>query len=203
LFASNTAKRAVEAIHRLGIRVSYETATRALHGNSDASHVKLIQLVKTSRFFITFDNMNFYQNVRDQRQHNRGHQVNYTAGCMCIMDCCNEHSNKPTVNCGCGSLPGDSIDHSLARQLSYSDFDLTGPASNYLKEVNVHLFGTTLQRYFGWTMFKQVDLLTKHPKYQIANSPLSELRVKQSRAIIYTLKTLDLDESSISGTTRF
>ena len=49
-------------------------------------------------------------------------------------------------------------------------------------------------------MFKQVDLLTKHPKYQIANSPLSELRVKQSRAIIYTLKTLDLDEASISGT---
>jgi len=104
------------------------------------------------------------------------------------------------VNCGCESLPGDSIDHSLARQLSYSDFDLTGPASNYLNEVNVHLFGTTLQRYFGRTMFKQVDPLTKLPKYRNADHPLSELWVKQCRAIIYTLKTLDLDEASISGT---
>ena len=144
--------------------------------------------------------MNFYQNVPDQRQHNRGHQVNYTAEYVCIMDCCNEHSNEPRVNCGCGSLPADSIDHSLARQLSYSDFDLTGPASNYLKAVNVHLFGTTLQRYFGRTMFKQVNPLTKIPKYQIADCPLSELRVKQSRTTIYTHKTLDLDEASISGT---
>jgi len=184
LFPSNTAKRAVESIHRLGMTVSYETVTQALRGNSEGSHAKLIPLVNTSYFFISFDNMNLYQNIWDQHQHNRGHQVNYTAGYVYIMDCCNEHSNQLRVSCGCGFLPGDSIDHLLAMQRSYSDFDLMGPASNYLKEVNVHLFGTSLERYFGWTMFKHVDPLTKLSKYQIANSPLSKLRVKQSRAII-------------------
>ena len=94
-----------------------------------------------------------------------------------------------------GGLPGPVAN----TKLSYSDFDPMGPASNYLKEVNVHIFGTTLQRHFGWTMFKQVDPLTKLPKYQIAHSPLSELRVKERGATIDTLTTFDLDEASISG----
>lgn len=74
LFAMNTDKRCVEVLHRLGLSVAYETVIRAPRDNGEASHKKLLETVRQCRFFVCFDNVNFYRNVRDQRQHNCGHR---------------------------------------------------------------------------------------------------------------------------------
>ena len=120
----NTAKRRVEALHRLSLSVAYETVIRALRGDGNASHRKLLEAVRQRRFFVSFDNMSFYRNVRDQRQHNRGNQVNYTAGYVCLMDCGGESCSADEGECKCGPLLASSIDYTAARDLSSADVDL-------------------------------------------------------------------------------
>ena len=87
LFAINAAKRCVKVLHRLGLSVTYETTIRALRYNGKTSHRKLLEDVRRSRFFVSFYNMNFHHNIRDQPQHNQIHQKNYTAGYVCLMVC--------------------------------------------------------------------------------------------------------------------
>ena len=78
--ASNTAKRCVEVLHRLGLSVTYETVVSAPRRNGKASPKQLRKEIRHRRFFVSFDNMNFFRNVRDQRMHNHAHQVNYPRG---------------------------------------------------------------------------------------------------------------------------
>ena len=119
LFASNTAKRCVEVLHRLGLSVSYETVVSALRRNGETSLKNLREEIRHRRFFVSFDNMNFFRNVRDQRMHNHAHQVNYTAGFVCVMERCGERL------CECGSLPAESIDREAALAVTFKDFDLS------------------------------------------------------------------------------
>ena len=41
--------------------------------------------VNVERFFISYDNMNFYEKVQEHRVHSKNHQVAYTAGYLCFM----------------------------------------------------------------------------------------------------------------------
>lgn len=75
----------LEALHRLGLSISYETVVSALRRNGEASLKQLPEETRHRRFFVSFDNMNFIRNVRDQRTHNHSHQVNYTAGFAGVM----------------------------------------------------------------------------------------------------------------------
>ncbi|KAA8913110.1 hypothetical protein FN846DRAFT_886795 [Sphaerosporella brunnea] len=196
LFASNTSKRTIEVLHRFGLSVSYETILKALRHNAEASRDQLRRVVKEGRFMISFDNMNFYRNVRDQRAHNRSHQVNYTAGFICVMDC--DCGSGP--DCECGALPERSIDHMAASLLSFKDFDIDSDAQMYLHNAADYLFGTVLKRHFASAMSKQKDPETRGPRYSVPDPPLAHIRVKQDRARILTFQTLDMDEASISGT---
>jgi hypothetical protein len=183
-------------MHRFGLTVSYETILKALRYNAEASRHLLRKVVKQGRFFISFDNMNFYRNVRDQRIHNRSHQVNYTAGYICVMDC----RCSPDPDCECGALPQESIDHRAARLLCFEDFDIDSEDETYLRDSACHLFGVVLNRHFGKPMGKQIDPETRHPRYSVPPPPLAHIRVNEKRAHVMTFQTLDMDESSISGT---
>ena len=119
LFASNTAKRCIEVLHRLGLTATYGTINSALRFNAEASLVKMRKVVLNRRFFVSFDNMNLHCATRDQRRHNHSHQNNYTAGCICAMECCGE------AECDCGPLSADSIDRKAALNLSFCDLDLS------------------------------------------------------------------------------
>jgi hypothetical protein len=196
LFASNTAKRTVEVLHRFGLSVLYDTILKALRHNAEASQDLLRKVVKEGRFFITFDNMNFYRNVRDQRFHNWSHEVNYTVGFICVMDC--DCGAGP--GCECRALPKRSINHKAARLLTFKDFEIDSEDQIYLRDAACHLFGTVLKRQFGTAMSKQIDPETWQPRYSVPNPPLAHICVKQNRARILTFGTLDIDEASISGT---
>ena len=52
LFASNTAKRCVEVLNRLGLTVTYKTVNSALKYNAEASLKKMREVVRSRRFSV-------------------------------------------------------------------------------------------------------------------------------------------------------
>lgn len=86
LFANHVLKRALESLHQMGIVVSSETVCRALQVNAKAILSRFKERASSQRLFISYDNMNFYKKVQDQRLYNKAHIVNYTAGYMCFMN---------------------------------------------------------------------------------------------------------------------
>ena len=69
----------------MGIIVSYESIWRGLQVNAAAVMKEIVEKTRFNRFFISYNNMDFYKNVRDQQLHNRSAIVNYTAGYICFM----------------------------------------------------------------------------------------------------------------------
>ena len=138
--------------------------------------------------------MNFFRNVRDQRIHNHAHQVNYTAGFVCVMECCAERQ------CECGSLPAESIDREAALAVGFRDFDLSdGMTDQYFQEAAAYLFGTALGRYFKESMAQKRNS-DGSAKYKVDRAPLSEIKARQRRSQIYCMRTFGEDEASIAGT---
>ncbi len=84
-FSDNISKRSVESFHQIGIIVAYESIWRGLQVNATAVMEEIVEKTRFHCFFISYDNMDFYENVRDQQLHNRSAIVNYTAGYICFM----------------------------------------------------------------------------------------------------------------------
>ena len=145
----------------------------------------LAERTQKQRFFISYDNLNFYKQVRDQRSHNRAHQVNYTAGYVLFM-------NDDT------HLPASSVDHSRALDMEGSKLLPNPELENYTVRAAEYNIGKTLRRYCRNAMDSQRN--ERGPRYSIVEPPLSEMRASQSRADYMTFPTLDHDEASIDGT---
>lgn len=64
-YAENTTKRMVENLHRMSLLVTYETVRRALQANARAINEELKTKAWERRFFLSFDNMNFYEHRRE------------------------------------------------------------------------------------------------------------------------------------------
>lgn len=145
----------------------------------------LAERTQKERFFISYDNLNFYKHVRDQRSHNRAHQVNYTAGYVLFM-------NQDT------HLPASSVDHTMALNVEGSELLPYSELEEYSIQSAEYNIGKTLQRYCRNSMdFQKGEL---GPRYSIISPPLSEVRANQSCANYMTFPTLDHDEASIDGT---
>lgn len=84
-FADNATKRMTKILHCMRILVTYQTIWEALWANAEAQRAVLQEKVWHKRFFVSYDNMNFYYKHRDQHVHNKPHQVAYTAGYICFM----------------------------------------------------------------------------------------------------------------------
>ena len=69
----------------MGIIVLYESIRRNLQVNATAVIEEIIEKTRFHRFFILYNNMDFYENVRDQRLHNRSAIINYTFGYICFI----------------------------------------------------------------------------------------------------------------------
>lgn len=85
LSATNAGKRVIETLHRLGVSVSYESVIAALSANAAAVREMLRRRARLNTFFISFDNMVFYQSVKSHLMRNRQHQRHYTAGYIAFL----------------------------------------------------------------------------------------------------------------------
>ncbi len=69
----------------MSIIVSYESIWHGLQVNAAAVIEEIVEKTRFHRFFISYDNMNFYENVRDQQLYNRSVIVNYIARYICFI----------------------------------------------------------------------------------------------------------------------
>lgn len=64
-FASNVSKQCIESLHQMGIIVPYESIRHGLIVNANAVMDEIVNKTHSRHFFILYDNMNFYESIRD------------------------------------------------------------------------------------------------------------------------------------------
>ncbi len=69
----------------MGVIVLYESIWYGLQVNTKAIMEEIAEKTRFYRFFISYDNMNFYEYIRDQQLYNRSAIVNYTARYIYFM----------------------------------------------------------------------------------------------------------------------
>lgn len=104
--------------------VSYESLRRSLQTNAKAVIEAILEKTRTCQFFISYDNMNFYENIYNQKIFNRSTLVSYTAGYICFMKPRNgiKNANNSWKD---QYIDQNQVDRKLFNQLKYQNFDLT------------------------------------------------------------------------------
>ena len=120
-FSSNIAKRSIESLHQMHIIVSYESIWRGLQVNAQAVIKEILDKTRFHRFFILYDNINFYEYVRDQQLQNRSVMVNYTAGYICFIKILGKGKEDDT--CLDRYIDLTQIDQRLVNIIVNEDFD--------------------------------------------------------------------------------
>lgn len=92
-FTNNVPKRFVESFHQMSTLVLYESLRCGLQANAKAVIETILKKTQNHRFFISYENINFYKNIRDQQIFNCSALVNYTAGYIYFMKTLNGINN--------------------------------------------------------------------------------------------------------------
>ncbi len=137
LFANHVRKRVIESLHQMGIIVSSETVWQALQVNAQAILSRLEERAQSQRLFLSYDNMNFYKKVRDQRLYNKAHLVNYTAGYVCFMNAA-DGSTLPYIN-------SDQVQYEALNSLIANDFLLDQVGLNHRAVATRFILGHALE----------------------------------------------------------
>ena len=141
-FVYNISKRKTEVYHKMGLVVSYKIVLQALNTNGQAVLRMLCKRVNIKQFFLSYDNINFYKKVQDQRVHNKNYQVVYIAGYICFMK-------------GQKSLFCYTVDYKAINKLLSPKF-LLAPTEfqQWIKAIRYTLF-LVLSQYFGKKLCKE------------------------------------------------
>ncbi len=196
-FANNVPKQFVESFHQMSLLVSYKSLRRSLQANAKAVMEEILEKTQTRQFFISYDNMNFYENVRDQRIYNCSSLISYTTGYICFMKTPNGIEN-PTNSWEDEYIDSSQVDRRLVNQLKESNFELKQADKDYRSVAVRYTFSKVLKQYFATVMRKQ-----KHdrniPIHRKWPSPLPNIRCRLKKADILPLPTLAINEGTIPG----
>ena len=153
-----------------------ETVRKAFSMNAAAIRAELQDKTWNRRFFILYDNMNFYEHRRDQHLANKGYQVAYITRYMCVM-----RINHDDINSSWAKkyLDSASIDHNAVNKLVVKDFLLD------IKELKHWAF--SVQYMLSNILATHFPKLLKHqtiwhwdgllmPQYTKLPAPLNEIK---------------------------
>ncbi len=152
-YTDTTTKCMVENLYRMGFLVIYETIKRALQANVLAINKELQKKTWERHFFLSFDNMNFYEYRRDQRLHNKGYEVAYTTGYDCFIHF--EGDNQVDSNWEQRYLDADQINYSAANKLVAEDFLLDSNDLEHCSRSVRYILSNILSTYFLQVLNKQ------------------------------------------------
>ena len=178
--------------------VSYKSLRCGLQSNAKAVMDLIIEKTQSQRFFILYDNINFYENVCNQRLFNRSSLLNYTAGYIyfmktnhCIEDSANRWEEQYINN--------SQIDWKLINELRNKDFDLTQADQDHCSAAIRYIIPRVLHQYFATAMHRQKNdcNIPIHRKWP---SPLPDIKCKPDIANVLPLPTLASNKAIISGT---
>ncbi len=151
-YANNTTKRMIENLYRMGFLVIYKTVGQAISANALAIKKELQKKAWERRFFLSFDNINFYEHRRDQRLYNIGHQFVYIAGHICFMH--SNGDNHVDGNWEQRYLNADYIDYSVVNKLVVEDFLLDSNDLEHCSRSVRYILSNILNTYFQQTWNK-------------------------------------------------
>lgn len=197
-FANNIPKQFVQSFHQISIFVSYESLCCGLQANAKTVIEAILEKTQNRQFFISYNNMNFYKNVRDQQIFNCSALINYTARCICFMKTPNgienlDHSWEDQY------LDRSQIDRRLVNQLRKKDFELTQADFDHRSAVVQYSISGVLEQYFAIAMQKQKNdrNILIYRKWAL---PLPDIRCSFEKANLLPLLTLAYNKGTILGT---
>lgn len=85
VFANNIPKRFVKSTHKIDIVILYESICQFLKFNAQAVIQNMLEKTRIKRFFIFYNNINFYEGMHEQRIYNQGGIINYIAEYLCFI----------------------------------------------------------------------------------------------------------------------
>ncbi len=153
-FANNVPKRFVESFHQMGFLVLYKSLPHGLQANAKTVMEEILEKTQIWRFFISYDNINFYENVRDQKIYNRSGLISYTAGYICFMMIPNGIEN-PTNSWEDEYIDSNQVDRRLVNQLRKSDFELKQADKDHRLAAVQYTISKVLEQYSATIMWKQ------------------------------------------------
>ena len=72
-FVYNIAKKCIDVLYSMGFYMSYKIIRIVLKENAKEVELKIQNMIWHKRYFISFDNINFYEYTQDQRLYNKKH----------------------------------------------------------------------------------------------------------------------------------
>lgn len=134
----------------MGIIVLYESILRGLQINTKAVIEEIINKTLFHRFFILYNNINFYEYVWNQQLYNWSTLVNYTSGYIYFMKTSEEVEKDNTWLEGYIVLT--QIDQRLVNDLINKDFNLKKTDLNYWSAANQYIIFEVFSQFFFESM---------------------------------------------------
>ena len=184
LYTTKTSKRTIENLHQAGISVTYKSITRVLNAVAASCELGIKQFRNQfPNYWVSFDNMNFYAKVRDERQYNQSQLLHYTAGYIAM-------NPKGRVT---KMLTNADVDFSKAENLTV--MDLLPDEKDLRRNENVFHACTydIIKRFFGEQMLRKTD----SGKSLNPITPWEVYQIPRQRTNVFTLPTFNQNEALI------
>jgi hypothetical protein len=208
LVASSTGKRTIDALHKLGVCIAYESVLRiqkvsetiavdepmliVYQAIADAAKTECREKASQLPWIISYDNMNYMASVKTLLLHKTPHLQNDTAAYVYFLP------NQAPESAIRGLLPKSAIKRELAMELTARDLLPPGPELEgfaYYQSVAEAQIVKIIEKHFGMPMRAR---LRKDKEEGIMSKSLHPLETHQTD--IYTLPTLELNEAKIDET---
>ena len=125
-----------------------------MNANAFAVKEALQEKATKKRFFISYNNKNFYEKAHDQRLHNRGAFFSYTAGYVCFMNTLESSTNSDN-NWYKRYLNANQVDRKAVNDVKSDNLELNSIALNHQSAAIRHIASEVLSRYFVQVIQKE------------------------------------------------
>ena len=186
--STKTPKRVIETLHRLGITLSYDAMLDTMREVAVRAEAELRLLAeKMPAFFSSFDNMNYYAKVRDERQHNLSQQVNEMVAYIAY----NPRSRTQNM------FTSDHVKKAEINNIIFEDFIPTSDNMRTQRSDFMTGMYETLNTYCGIHLVRVHD---GQPLNPFTRATLYQIPVQETK--VMTLPAMDLDEAKIDEITQ-
>ena len=145
LFANNVLKCCMESLYQMGVVVSSKTICQALKTNADAILNNLQNhSMQFKKFFLSYNNMNFYKRVCNQWLHNYTRMLSSMAKYIYFM--------KVFDRLPMPQLTSNNIEYSAINKLLVENILLSLSGEQYQLEAIRYILSITFEKYFGKTL---------------------------------------------------
>ena len=161
--------------------------------------INLVCLLGWPFYIILYNNMNFYENVHDQKIYNYSSLISYIAGYICFIKTSNSIKN-PTNSWKNNYIDSSQVDKRLVNQMREYKFELKQVDKDYWLAAIQYNISRILKKYFATAMWKEKNNrnIEIYQKWLLF---LPDIKCKLKLADVLLLSTCVMNKGIISGAT--